>query len=743
MNQETNFTKTVAQYLALNRLNDALKEVRKKQEESQSFALSDRLEKLESDYSLFITYYAKGYKDPEREAIFSALKQKTYVLAVDAATMEDYRKKPFLTFSSNVFKASELSLEEIQQQEEAFLNAETTLQMQLDEGDEARLRKLLQEHRRTEELVFHYFASLQSVSPSLKERIKALLLGAFMERRDVLLALSAMTLACLNHYDLEKIRLFQDIYLEAEDEAMRQRALVALLLSLVLCPEIYRDSQAEILASLLKDNDFKQDFYQAQRQMIITACAQKDKQEIQRDIMPKIIEASRTQLRSFGLEESDEDFLQDISGDQEAKMDEANDKIQRMMDMQKAGSDVYFGGFQQMKRLPFYSNLINWFVPFYVSHPDLQGLRQCFEENPFFEKLLLNNPFCDCDKYSFALTLKSMLTQMPDTLKKAMSQGSFGDAMFDNGAFGGDAYGDGAFDNGAKRDASHAIRLGYLQDLYRFFELSKFAAGLPNPFVPGSMLFAPCAKRLDIKEVNSLASLLYHKRFLAQMSQLLDGYTNDTSELNMLLHGIERLKYRQQPKEAIGFLERCVLINPDNEQALRLLALCFRLTKQHSKAVDIYDTLSKRHPEDNRYDLQRSVALIDAKRYEEASQLLYRLNYNTPDEPKTMRILAWSLLCQSKTDAAGAMYQKLLISDKCTAADFLNGAYCQWFKGDIGQASALLKTYLERTTGNAPDKWSSRLERDFKNDDEILTLNGVTATERSWMIDAVALSNGD
>ena len=45
------------------------------------------------------------------------------------------------------------------------------------------------------------------------------------------------------------------------------------------------------------------------------------------------------------------------------------ESFQKMAEMQKQGTDIYFGGFSQMKRFPFFNELSNWFVPFYSHHP--------------------------------------------------------------------------------------------------------------------------------------------------------------------------------------------------------------------------------------------------------------------------------------------------------------------------------------------------------------------------------------
>ena len=56
-------------------------------------------------------------------------------------------------------------------------------------------------------------------------------------------------------------------------------------------------------------------------------------------------------------------------GASEERMEKLEATYRRMMDMQKQGADIYFGGFSQMKRFPFFYDISNWLVPFYIQHP--------------------------------------------------------------------------------------------------------------------------------------------------------------------------------------------------------------------------------------------------------------------------------------------------------------------------------------------------------------------------------------
>lgn len=127
-----------------------------------------------------------------------------------------------------------------------------------------------------------------------------------------------------------------------------------------------------------------------------------------------------------------------------------------MMNMQKAGSDIYFGGFSQMKRFPFFYHAANWFCPFYLEHPEISSTVDKLKDTPLLTNILNNGPFCDSDKYSFTLAVASVISHIPANMRE----------MFNTK----EALGQTVSDEDQRQPAY--IRRMILQDMYRFFRLS-------------------------------------------------------------------------------------------------------------------------------------------------------------------------------------------------------------------------------------------------------------------------------
>ena len=87
--------------------------------------------------------------------------------------------------------------------------------------------------------------------------------------------------------------------------------------------------------------------------------------------------------------------------------------MRRMQDMQKEGIDVFYHGFSQIKRYPFFYDISNWLVPFFHQHPDIAQFVSKQEGLHFLSKVFASNAFCNSDKYSFVIALQEVLNQLP------------------------------------------------------------------------------------------------------------------------------------------------------------------------------------------------------------------------------------------------------------------------------------------------------------------------------------------
>ena len=184
--------------------------------------------------------------------------------------------------------------------------------------------------------------------------------------------------------------------------------------------------------------------------------------------MPELMKNNNLNITRFGITEKEDDPMNDIfdPGASDRAMEKMEESFQKMMNMQKAGSDIYFGGFSQMKRVPFFYHAANWFCPFYLEHPEISSTVDKLKDTPLLTNILNNGPFCDSDKYSFTLAVASVISHIPANMRE----------MFNTK----EALGQTVSDEDQRQPAY--IRRMILQDMYRFFRLFHQRGQLVNPY---------------------------------------------------------------------------------------------------------------------------------------------------------------------------------------------------------------------------------------------------------------------
>jgi tetratricopeptide (TPR) repeat protein len=78
----------------------------------------------------------------------------------------------------------------------------------------------------------------------------------------------------------------------------------------------------------------------------------------------------------------------------------------------------------------------------------------------------------------------------------------------------------------------------------------------------------------------------------------------------------------------------------------------------YKEALETYEKLLVICPDKKSYRLNRAVSLTNIGQYGEALKDLYRLNYESPDDQNVNRVLAWTLVCEGKYEAADKIYSQ-------------------------------------------------------------------------------------
>ena len=682
---------------------------------------ADRLYAIKADFQLMLDYWKRGFKDPQLPNLYDSLLRRLYVLYADAAMSYQIKHSVYL---SNIHARLSISTHDwtVQMLKEAleeYVAAGAMLALELEHKQAEKKKEL---HRKHHQLIADWFdrIRLSAVwSEGQAYAMEEILLSPTIDTNDQQVLISAIMLATLNHFDIAKFKLLLSVYRRATDTAVRQRALVGWVLALQNDIFLYLyDEERKVLDEILEDKNVCQELVQLQHQIILCINAEKDNQTIQREIMPDLLKNSDFRVTRNGIEEVEDHSLDDIlhPDEEERRMEQVEESFQRMQEMQKQGSDIYFGGFSQMKRFSFFQEICNWFVPFYIDHPGIADVAEKFQKNSFLQSLMKAGPFCHSDKYSFVLAFNQVMNHIPKNLWEMMERGeaSVTEVLKEE-----------------SRSAAYIRRI-YLQDLYRFFRLYPYRSEFCNPFEDYRYLFLSkkVFSRTHVEPYfNDVAAFLIKQKRMQEAGMVLDNCGEARCDFRhyMMCGYLNQHVYYDfgGDKDALFCYQKALELEPGNEKALQGYARALFEEKRYEEALTAYDQLLALQPDKKSYLLNRAVCLTNLKRYADALKDLYRLNFESSEDMTVNRVLAWTLTCDEKYEQAEKFYSSLL-TDHTLPDDLLNYGYCLWLGGHVDEAADCFHRYLKET--------EQKKNYIIENELELLLEKGVTEPEMQMML---------
>ena len=790
-----------------------------------------RYEDVKNDYRLMQDAMMRGLRDDKIDEVYADIMRKVYGAGLDVFIEEKVKRYSSFAYARVSAQQTEAHPDAVRTVLEAYVQDMAMMAFEPENTRKAKMEKLTADHHAYMKQLFNALL----VAPMWNDRRAAdfadLLLSPTIDRDDALLLVSAVMLATMNVNDPYKWDMLAEVYVRATDKVLKMRALVGWVLSLPYDPRgprLFPFVQERIKAMLADKTTLKQ-MLDMQMQMLFCCNADADNEEIQRNIMPTLIKNTNLQMTRLGIVEKEDDPMKDIMDPNAAErdMEEMERKYRKMMDMQKQGSDIYFGGFSKMKTFPFFNDLCNWFAPFNAAHPALGAARERLAGSTFLNNLMENGPFCDSDKYSFALAIAQIMDRMPDNIKEMLnSDATFGPTVSKED----------------QEDPAYICR-SYLQSLYRFFRLYRSKRDFLNPFIldelednDGNALFMSY-KLLACPEMEenavALCGFLLKRKMMRELMSMAICYKS--SQNPRLVRFLALVPMTDGKWQEAYDLFASVPEDQHTEESLRGMAHCCMSLKRFGEAVVIYRRLLAMHPDSFSYQLNLAVCLMSSDAFslcgdaspscgdassscgdasscgdvasscgdassscddassscgasscdasscdasscdasscdassslggkvearpnkvvEEGTKLLYKLDYEHPNNANVRRVLAWCMMLQGHFDKAIDIYTRLLSQPDAVSADRLNAAYAHWLSRNVARAVALLREYCklceqeEAKAKEAAKKQGRRCEptksrnyrlvEDFTKDADLLSKYGISLTERKIMVDIV------
>ena len=686
---------------------------------------SDRLHAIQTDMQLMADYWKRGFKDPQLPSLYQKLMQRMYVLCANISLQYHISQSSYLLslLSKVRLSARDFSPLNIRDELETFVSETALLELEPEHKRATRQQALYERHQQAMDVLFCYLFTSNQWTDSQAASIEEILVSPTVDSNDQQLMVSGIMLSLLEHFDMGKFRTLVHVYERTQDVYVRQRALVgwALTMDSQLAASVYPE-QITLVEKLVEQEQCCQELVELQHQLIMTMNAEEDTKTIQEEIMPDLMNSQFRMTRN-GIEEKEEDPMQDIlnPGESERKIEQMEESYHRMMDMQKQGSDIYFGGFSQMKRFAFFNELSNWFMPFSIHHPVVEEALKGAGGSGFLQAMLERGPFCNSDRYSFVLAYHQVLSQIPQNIREMLdrNEASINEMNVED-----------------LRKPSY-IRLLYLQDLYRFYRLFSMRQLFQNPFDREDARYLFCADPILSKthletSFNEIVAFLLRRKRTEEAVRVLKNYGVPRRDFQFWMMagylqqhiGLSRGSIVEDHDDLQCYQE-ALKLQPDNEKALVGYGRALFARELYQEALETYDKLLTINPEKKSYRLNRAVSMTNLGQYAGALKDLYRLNYEAPDDLNVSRVLAWTLVCEGKYDAAVKIYNTLLTGD-VQPDDLLNYGYCLWFSGHVDEAADCFHRFLKE----------SGLTREYilENEAALLKEKGITEPEQQLML---------
>ena len=637
----------------------------------------EKLSVLKREYQLMSDYWQQGAKDPQLAEQYQRLLQRLYVLCANISIHKNVSASSYLQGLYNGVRQAgrSWSINNIRAEMENFVSETAMLQLEPEHKRKEKSLALYKQHQQQMNALFNYILTSHVWTEGVGNEMGKIMLSPTVDSNDQQLLISAVTLSLMNCFDMVKFRMLTHVYQQSHDEQVRQRALVGWVLSVndrlySLYPE-----QREIISEMVKSKRTCRELTELQIQLIYTLNADKDSAVVSNEIVPDLLKNNALHMTQNGLEEVKEDPLEDVLHPDaaEERMERLEASFNRMMDMQKRGSDIYFGGFSQMKRYPFFYDISNWFAPFYLQHPDISQFMERIESDKFLENVLQKAPFCDSDKYSFVMAFQQVVSGLPENIRQMMKRGETSLPEIDV----------------EERQSGAYIRRTYLMDMYRFFKLFPNRTVLCNPFDTSKVEWGMCLFFASILFFDT--PLDQRKReivVLLRKHKMMDAAKEVLRLFPLEMRDVQYWLWKEDYETALEH-------DPNNERALAAYARQLFDDLEYDEAEELYDKLLMLYPDKKAYKLNKAICQLKQDEYEEALKILYQLNYEQPDDQRVQRALAWALTCENKLEQAERLFQQLEADGALTSSDYQNYGYCLWLQRRYKEAADKLRIYYE------------------------------------------------
>lgn len=530
-------------------------------------------------------------------------------------------------------------------------------------------------------------------------------------------------LGATRYYDDAKFKLLITTILNNRNVQVLARAYVLLIMLLAQYKSLVeKDKKIISLLSLACDNDYFNQIYMSVIEFYARSIdTERINKTLQNDIIPNFIkmrpdleEALNEMKQSDDFEETDyQEKWEDIMNRYGLE-----DKMRKLNDMQLEGADMFMTAFAKQKQTPFFYNPANWLLPFDPSNSEVSQIVDRLPEK--FISIVNKSPmFCDSDLYSLFFGLKMMPSNYINNVCHQLSDqlNMVNEDILK--AIGGDS----------QQTLIVAINK-FMKDLYRFYNQYYRAREYQstNPFkqridftklpITGDFidnkenlislgnLFFKNKMWKECVNIFSEAESFFPEQMKVISTEKSDGFplhydfidlnNPDDKEVASLLEkkGIALMQQGLYDEAKKSFLNS-MIFNNKSSWLLSKLAECFYRTNDLKYYYKYLKMALELEPDNRKLLLRMAHFLIDCRKYEEASKILYKLIYTAPDNILYMRTLAWCQCLLGQPEKAIDNYNSIP-RESLIESDYINMGHCFFALKNYPEARDCYMSFLKK-----------------------------------------------
>lgn len=671
--------KEIIQLLHEKRLKEAFAHIKEAASTLNDWELQSQIETQQTTYNYMLQYTAMGTQDPQRENIYQQLMCKAYELTDKTFFLKEQEKaygyyadkfRKFAQVPPHSFKEIDFMLEAAGHPSPAPEN-ETEKEAQT-------LQNYTLHKNAVDELFNKIWVSTQWSEEEYQEA-RLLLTSPSMATNDKAVMISALTLNLLQIFDVRKFTLLLSACQMSGELAVSQRALTGIALVTYFQPErisLYPDLVSAL--KLMADNPvLLKQLHDIQIILLLSRETEKIDKKMREEIIPQMMR--NPNLRKPELKAIEIEDIEDLNPEWQKDLEKIGDHIRELGELQMEGADTYMTAFSQLKTYPFFQEAAHWFYLFSMKVPDLYQIYKdkTFEKQSLLGMVVNSQVFCDSDKYSFCLAMKSLPHDQQTFMLSKMSGEEIIPKEIDGSG------------NPAERQVN-AIQRQYVHNLYRFYKLWRFRTEQHDIFKDkldfwNNPLLRPLI--LKGKYHEQIAGYLFSKGYMQEAAALYETLVQkepDQAETWQKL-GFAYQKNKLYEK-AVNAYQQADLIKPDHLWTLKHLAHCYKLSGDFSKATQVFQRVLAFDPDNLNTLMQVGQCLAAQKEYAEAIKLFFKVEFLESHPEKARRAIGWCYFMSGKYEEAIRMYEKLLALEKPQANDWLNSGHVYLAMGQVPQA---------------------------------------------------------